>query len=90
MFGRGMKIILIVVFIGLLAYLGSCVYATCLPLRGDNGPQLPDVDKATYAVTITNTGNLLFTDKYDLKGDVYILHGFWSWLARNLNTVTAT
>lgn len=71
------KVIFIVLVVGMLAYLGSCVYANFFASDSSTTSNYPDMDKAGYSVYIKNTGNLLFTDKYETKGKTHILHGFW-------------
>lgn len=71
------KIVLIVIFVGVIAYAGTCAYANFFAFDGGGKVKLPKFQDAQYSVTIENTGNVLFTNKYDTYGKVYILHGFW-------------
>jgi hypothetical protein len=71
------KVIFGILIVGILAYLGSCVYANFFAPDSSTTSNYPDMDKAKYSVYIKNTGNLLFTDSYEIHGKTNILHGFW-------------
>lgn len=77
MLNKVIKVILIVVLVGGVAYLGACIYGNFVNTGGTGTPNLPTVDKAAYTVHIENTGNVLLTNKYEQVGQVYILHNYW-------------
>lgn len=71
-----LKVILIVLLLGLIAYGGITCYGNFFAGKF-GGP--PDSEKAAYAVTIKGTGNTFLTDDYEIKGQVHILHGYWEY-----------
>jgi len=65
-----------------LVYAGITIWSCIGGQNNPNQPDIPKVDEASYSVQIKNTGNLIFTDDYELIGNeagkrVFILHGFW-------------
>jgi hypothetical protein len=77
MFNKVIKVVLVTVMIAGVAYFGACIYGNFISTGETRGPVLPGADKAAYTVHIENTGNVLFTDRYELVGQVYTLHGYW-------------
>jgi len=76
--GFGFLLVLGVVIVYAIITVGSCIGGQDNP----NQPDIPKIDEASYSVQIKNTGNLIFTDDYELIGNevgkrVFILHGFW-------------
>lgn len=72
------KILLLVILLGMIAYGGTCVYANFFAATGPQSIyDAPDAKDASYYVIIENTGNMMFTDSFDQHGNVYVLHGFW-------------
>ncbi len=67
------KILFICVILGGLLYTGACVYSNFL--QGEFA--LPQGVKAEYAVTIKNSGNVLYTKAYSTNGSDIILNGYW-------------
>lgn len=78
---RIIRIIIIVVFIGLIAYFGMCVYGNFIePSLSDI--DLPDTSEASYSLLIKNTATVILTNDYEVFGDevgsrTYRLHGYW-------------
>ena len=79
-----------IILLALLAVIGYVVLMVlqCQGTLGPNQPDIPKVDEAAYSVQIKNTGNLLFTDDYELVGSevgkrVFILDGFWEMRGQN-------
>ena len=72
--------LLIVLGVGLLAYLGGCVWANFF--AGDGAVKLPDINKAHYAVTIRSTGQVLFSDKVADKGQTVTLTGYYEYTGK--------
>lgn len=74
------KVFALVCLILAVAYLGTCVYSNVVSPKSTT-PKVPDVEVATYAITVENTGMLLFAKKYELSGApgkrVIILTGYW-------------
>lgn len=76
------KILKVLVVIGavlIVAYIGLTVWATFHhddPVTASE-IQFPKVEAAKYQVVIKNTGNVLFTSKYDTYGKTFVLHGYW-------------
>jgi len=76
-----LRIIAIVVFIGLIAYFGMCVYGNFVePSLSDI--DLPDNNEAQYSLLIKNTATVILTNDYEVFGDevgsrTYRLHGYW-------------
>jgi len=79
-FTLGIEFLLV---LGVVAvYAGITVWSCIGGQDNPSQPDIPKVDEAAYSVYIENTGNLLFTDDYELVGNkvgkrVFILHGFW-------------
>lgn len=71
---------LIVLGLGLLAYLGGCVWANFF--AGDGTVKLPDPSKAQYAVRITSTGQVLFSNKVQDKGGTVTMTGYYEYNGR--------
>ncbi len=78
---RILRIILIVVFIGLIAYFGMCVYGNFIePTLSDI--DLPDTSEASHSLLIKNTATVILTNDYEVFGEevgsrTYRLHGYW-------------
>ena len=76
-----LRIILIVVFIGLIAYFGMCVYGNFIePSLSDI--DLPDTSEAQYSLLVKNTATVILTNDYEVFGEdvgsrTYRLHGYW-------------
>lgn len=66
---------LIVLGLGLLAYLGGCVWANFF--AGDGTVKLPDPQRAQYAVKITSTGQVLFSNKVQDRGQTVTMDGYY-------------
>lgn len=82
MFGTIIKVIILVVILGVIAYVGLVVWTCNVGPNNPNQADIPKVDEAAYSVYIENTGNLILTDDYEAIGSevgkrVFILHGFW-------------
>lgn len=75
------KVIILVVMIGAIAYGALCVYSNCKgPVSAQ--PDMPEPDKATHSFYIENTGGLIYASDYEVYGSevgsrIFILHGFW-------------
>jgi hypothetical protein len=81
---KGFKIILIVIAVGVIAYLGVTVYANFINPSGGQSPgattiKLPDVKEADYALTINSTNKTLLykSSAYEHYGTAHILHGYF-------------
>ena len=80
--GTIIKIIILVVLLGVIAYVGLIVWSCAAGQNNLGQSDIPKIDEAAYTVYIENTGNLLMTNDYELIGSkagsrVFILHGFW-------------
>lgn len=78
---RVIKVIILIVMIGMLAYGGLCVYANCIA-KDPTRLEMPTEEEAPYSFLVENTGTLILTDEYEQFGDTagsrkYILHGYW-------------
>lgn len=60
-----------------LAYAGTCVYANRSIVGCDSGASVPAQDKALYRVTITTTGQYLYTNKLTDIDGVVTLDGYY-------------
>lgn len=82
MFGKIFKGVLLLMLLGLLFLIGTCVYANFI-VKPDLGiPGQPDESEAGYSVYVKNTGGLLFTNDIEIHGTVegsriIVLHGYW-------------
>ena len=82
MVGTIIKWIILLALLAGIAYVVLVVW-TCN--QGPNNPMqsdIPKVDEASHSVYIKNTGNLIFTDAYEVHGSevgsrIFILQGFW-------------
>ena len=82
MLSKMIKIIILVVLLGILFLVGTCVYANFIQKPDLGIPELPDAQDAGYSVHIKNTGGLLLTNDIEIFGEeegsrVYLLHGYW-------------
>lgn len=82
MLGTIIKVIILVVILGVIAYGGLVVWSCLAGQNNPNQQDIPKVNEASHSVYIKNTGNLIFTDDYELIGSevgsrIFILHGFW-------------
>jgi len=82
MLGTIIKWIILLALLALLAYIGLVIWTCNTGFTNPNQPDIPKIDEASYSVQIKNTGNLIFTDDYELIGNevgkrVFILRGFW-------------
>lgn len=79
--GTIIKVIILIFLIAFIAWAGVCVYSNFI---ADDNEQIetPDIENAAYEVYIKNTGNVLYTDKYDQHGQekgnrTFVLQGYW-------------
>ncbi len=73
---RFFKLIVMMIIIIGVCYLGACVFVNFI--QTDIGEyKLPQVDQAQYVISIKNTGNVFFTNTYEIDGTKVILHGYW-------------
>jgi hypothetical protein len=73
--GLIIKGVMVLVLVVGLVYAGACVYSNFF--AKDGKPELPSADKAAYAIQVQSTGQVLFSNKIDDKGQLITLHGFW-------------
>lgn len=84
--------------VGVLVYAGTCIYGNYLaPRMSEAGqPEMPDISKAPYAIRVVNTGVLVLTARYEVRGEkgarVFLIHGYWEsdgkkWLFRKRDLV---
>ncbi len=73
---RVLKIIFIISIVALIGYGVLTCYVNFGPSSSKTLEE-PKIEKASYQVTVQSTGISIFTDKYEKKGTVYILHGYW-------------
>jgi len=83
-----LKLIAVAVIIAAVLWFGLSVYGNIVENRGTNAiPEFPGISKAAYQVALTTTGQLLFTDDYDIvapgiysiNGYYYLSDGKWHW-----------
>ena len=77
-----LKWVILIIMLGLLFMVGTCVYANFIREPDLGIPELPDTQDAQYSVHIKNTGGLLLSSNIDRYGEdignrVFILHGYW-------------
>lgn len=82
MVGKILQWIILLVILAVLVYVGLVVWTCNQGPSNPNQPDIPKVNEASHSVHIKNTGNLLFTDDYELIGTepgsrVFILQSFW-------------
>lgn len=75
------KLIILVVVVCGAVYFGITLYANFT--ASDGKIDLPKYADAKYTVTIENTGGFYLTNKYELIGKSYILHGFFELSGRD-------
>ncbi len=83
------KLLVIVGLVMALAYAGLTVWSSVSASRATAGPKLPEVSKAQFIVTVRDTGNTYFTNKYEQVGQVvgsrrFVLHGYWEMVGHDL------
>lgn len=76
------KLIMLVALIGVLAYVGACIYGNFFAPGSNPSIDMPGADEARYSLIIKNTATVVLTDDYEVFGEVvgertYILHGYW-------------
>jgi hypothetical protein len=62
-----LKVIASIIVLGMLAYLGACVYGNWIA-KPKGTVTLPSVDKAPYILTVKNTGTILLSSKVEQVG----------------------
>lgn len=80
------KVLLATVVILAIGYLGINIYDHFQ----DKKPSVikyPDINSAKYEFTIMNTGNVLYTDKYEQYGEMpgkrfFLLHGYYEYMGK--------
>ena len=84
MIGNIIKVILIIVIVGVVAFVvGPCVYYNFIEQPGGlSTNDMPDMEDATHSFRIENTGGLILSSDYEQHGEgvgarIFILHGFW-------------
>lgn len=78
---KSILIIILIVIILIVAWMGLSIYS-CYDRQAISGTDIPDRSKAAYSVYIENTGNVIYTDDYEVHGSgignrVFTLAGFW-------------
>jgi len=78
---KSILIIILIVIILIVAWMGLSIYS-CYDRQAISGTDIPDRSKAAYSVYIENTGNVIYTDDYEVHGSevgsrIFILEGFW-------------
>lgn len=66
--------IIVMIVVGLF-YAGISVYANLQTQLGEY--KLPSSSEAKYEFTIRNTGSVLYTDIYSIRGMEFTLIGYW-------------
>ena len=69
---------LIIIGIGILVYVGACVYAN-VAVGSPKAPDVPSADKAAYAVQIKSTGQILLAQKVKDAGQLVTLTGYYEY-----------
>lgn len=77
MISRITKLIVLIAIILAIAYLGACVYANWFDKKIQSY-EVPPIPEAQYQFIIRNTGNVLFTDNYEINGSLIKVNGFWA------------
>lgn len=82
MLSKMIKGIILLILLGLLFMVGTCVYANFIQKPDLGIPELPEPKDAGYSVHIKNTGGLLLTNDIEIFGEdegskIYVLHGYW-------------
>ena len=77
---RIIRLMFIVVFLGLLAYFGACVYGNFF--ANQSGIDAPSDNDAQYSLVIKNSATVILTNDYEVFGEevgsrTYRLHGYW-------------
>ena len=78
MFKLIIKVFVIIGLLGVIAYASFCTYVNFIEPKIDSGQtELPDAPDARYELLIVTTGQLVFSDDMEQRGDTYILNGYW-------------
>jgi hypothetical protein len=80
---RGLiKIGFIIGIVAVLVWLGLGIYSSISSSNQSKGPELPKMDQAKYAFTVSNSGTVFLSNNYEQFGQAegartFLLHGFW-------------
>ena len=92
MIGNIIKFLLLIILLGVIAYVGFTCYVNFVEKPGEVGniPEPPAAAEASYSVYVENTGELYFTDNIEQHGDtpgkrLYVLSGYWHTSGQKFN-----
>ena len=78
MFKLIIKVFVIIGLLGFIAWAALCVYVNFIePKIGGGQTELAEAPDARYELLIVTTGQLVYTDDLEQRGDTYILNGYW-------------
>lgn len=82
------KIAMIVLLIGVIAYGGMCVYGNYFGPGTAIGDKIPSASEASHSLIVRNTATVILTNDYEVFGSevgnrTFYLHGYWEMVGRD-------
>jgi len=89
------KIVMVVVLIGVLAYGGMCVYGNYFGPGTTISDNIPSTADAPYSLVVRNTATVILISDYEVFGEevgsrTYYLNGYWEMVGRDFKYVDDT
>lgn len=89
------KLLMILVLIGVIAYGGMCVYGNYFAPGTAIGDDIPSKSEASHSLVVRNTATVILTDDYEVFGEevgsrTFYLHGYWEMVGRDFRYVDDT
>ena len=92
---RIIKLLMIIVLIGVIAYGGMCVYGNFFGPDAVPSYEVPSKVDASYSLVVKNTATVILTNDYEAFGNevgsrVFYLYGYWELIGREFKYVEDT
>ena len=60
-----------------VAYIAVTIMANVATKQQVASAEPPTLSQAKYEIILNSTRNMIYTDSYELKGSVYLIHSYW-------------